>query len=338
MIPTRASSSSAVAKGWNMVSSRARSVLWFVVGVTMTVGLAGVFVGVRTIAAPGSGETTFVPIAPCRLFDYRPAPDNVGPRVGALGPSETSPQQATGAVGDCNVPSTASGVSMNVTIVAPTAASYLTIFPANLTTPPTASNLNWVAGQSPTPNKVDVKLSPTGAFKLFNRNGNVFVLGDVVGYHTNAGLADLQSQLDGLRNQTITFSGYDMQTVGSLNPVLGTANGCPTMWDTATGFLSLPIPLGTTITSVTSDVYPASDFTVDLQRRTSGPSGDLPTTIGTATGVAGIATVTVDITPPAETVGAGERFTIRFDDGEGGMAGAGSGLCSVTVGYRLAGG
>jgi hypothetical protein len=321
-----------------MVPIRPRSVLWFVVGVTMTVALAGVFVGVRTIAAPGAGETTFVPIAPCRLFDYRPAPDNVGQRIGALGPSETNTQQATGAVGNCNVPSTATGVSMNVTIVAPTAASYLTIFPADLATPPTASNLNWVAGQSPTPNKVDVKLSPTGAFKLFNRNGNVFVLGDVVGYHTNTGLADLQSQLDGLRNQTVTFSGFDMQTAGSLSPVLGTANGCPMMWDTAIGFLSLPIPLGATIMSVTADVYPASDFTVDLQRRTSAPNGDVPTTIGTATGAAGIVAVSVDITPPAETVGASERFTIRFDDGEGAAAGAGSGLCSVTVRYRLAGG
>jgi hypothetical protein len=309
--------------------------LWFVVGVTMTVGLAGVFVGVRTIAAPGAGETTFVPIAPCRLFDYRPAPDNVGPRVGALGPSETSPQQATGAVGNCNVPSTATAVSMNVTIVSPTAASYLTIFPANVATPPTASNLNWVAGQSPTPNKVDVKLSPTGAFKLFNRNGNVFVLGDVVGYHTKTGLADLQSQLDGLRNQTITFSGYDMQVVGSLETIIGTANGCASMYDSTIGYLALPIPLGASLTSVTAEVYPIDGFTVDLERRISASNGESATTIGTAMGPVGGATVSVDITPPSETVGAGERFTIRFDDG---AVNFGSGLCSVTVSYRLAGG
>jgi hypothetical protein len=334
MIPTRASSSSAVAKGWNMVSSRARSVLWFVVGVTMTVGLAGVFVGVRTIAAPGSGETTFVPIAPCRLFDYRPAPDNVGPRVGALGPSETSPQQATGAVGDCNVPSTATGVSMNVTIVAPTAASYLTIFPANVATPPTASSLNWVAGQSPTPNKVDVKLSPTGAFKLFNRNGNVFVLGDIVGYHTNTGLADLQSQLDGLRNQTITFSGYDMQVVAGSTTNIGTSNGCAATIGDSSGFLSLPIPLGARLTSVSAEIFPVGGFTVNLERRTSSAGGEAAAAIGTATNAAGgVETVSVDLTPPAETVDAGERFTIRFNHPGSLFT---SGLCSVTVSYRLA--
>jgi hypothetical protein len=192
-----------------------------------------------------------------------------------------------------------------------------------------------VAGQSPTPNKVDVKLSPTGAFKLFNRNGNVFVLGDVVGYHTRTGLADLQSQLDGLRNQTITFSGYDMQVVGSLETIIGTANGCASMYDSTIGYLALPIPLGASLTSVTAEVYPIDGFTVDLERRISASNGESATTIGTAMGPVGGATVSVDITPPSETVGAGERFTIRFDDG---AVNFGSGLCSVTVSYRLAGG
>lgn len=318
-----------------MVSIRLRSTLWFITGVSMTVVLAAVFVAVQTIAAPGADETTFVPIAPCRLFDYRPAPDNVGPRVGALGAGETSPQQVTGAVGHCNIPSTATGVSMNVTIVGPTAASYLTLFPADVTTPPTASNLNWVAGQSATPNKVDVKLSPTGGIKLFNLSGTVFVIGDVIGYYTPTGLADLQSQLDALRNQTVTLSGFDMQTVGSLQNIIGTTNGCAVMYDSTTGYLAVPIPLGATITSVTADVYPSTAFTVDFQRRTSLASGEAAATIGTASGILGSANAVVDITPPAEMVDAGERFMIRFNDG---VASFGAGLCSVTVSYRLPGG
>ena len=79
---------------------------------------------------------------------------------------------------------------MNVTIVNPTAASNLRVHPADTATP-LASNLNWVAGQSPTPNKVDVKLSDGGAVRLFNQNGTVDVVGDVVGYYTDSSLVEL---------------------------------------------------------------------------------------------------------------------------------------------------
>jgi hypothetical protein len=83
---------------------------------------------------------------------------------------------------------------MNVTIVSPTAQSNLRLFPANVSTP-TASNLNWLAGQSPTPNKVDVKLSGDGKIKLYNHAGTVHVLADVVGYYTNSTLQELEKRL-----------------------------------------------------------------------------------------------------------------------------------------------
>ncbi len=50
---------------------------------------------------------------------------------------------------------------------------------------PLASNLNWVPGSPPTPNKVDVKLSATGAISLYNNVGSVSVLADVVGYYAD---------------------------------------------------------------------------------------------------------------------------------------------------------
>ena len=56
-------------------------------------------------------------------------------------------------------------------------------YPADLATPPEASNLNWRAGDPPTPNKVDVKLSPTGAVKILNKYGTVHVIADIVGYY-----------------------------------------------------------------------------------------------------------------------------------------------------------
>jgi hypothetical protein len=83
---------------------------------------------------------------------------------------------------------------MNVTIVNPTAQSNLRVYPADVATP-TASNLNWLPGQSPTPNKVDVKLSSDGKIRLYNHAGTVDVLADVVGYYTNFTLQELAEGL-----------------------------------------------------------------------------------------------------------------------------------------------
>lgn len=92
------------------------------------------------------------------------------------------------------MPTGAVAVAMNVTIVAPTAQSHLRVFPANVALP-NVSSLNWSAGQSPTPNKVDVSLSPGGKIKLYNHSGHVYVLADVVGYYTPDSLTDLEARL-----------------------------------------------------------------------------------------------------------------------------------------------
>ncbi len=143
-------------------------------------------------AAPGDDDATFFPLAPCRLFDTRPAPLTVGTKNTPLGPGEPNvhTQQVTGTNGDCTIPADATGIAMNVTIANPTAQSNLRIYPADTPTP-NASNLNWLPAQSPTPNKVDVKLSPSGAIRLFNQNGTVDVIGDAVGYYSGTSLQEL---------------------------------------------------------------------------------------------------------------------------------------------------
>jgi hypothetical protein len=87
--------------------------------------------------------------------------------------------------GNCNIPADASAVAMNVTAVGGTAGSFLTIWPSDVAPRPLASNLNWVPGSPPTPNKVDVKLSADGKINLFNLQGSVSVLADVVGYYAD---------------------------------------------------------------------------------------------------------------------------------------------------------
>jgi hypothetical protein len=156
----------------------------------------------RADAAPGDVDSTFVPTTPCRLFDLRPAPNTVGPRPTPLGTGDVFTQQVTGSNGNCTgplaIPADAVAVAMNVTAANPTAQSNLRIYPGDLTTVPTVSNLNFTAGQAPVPNKVDVKLSPTGTIKLFNQNGTVSVIGDVVGYYTKSSLVELNTRLTAL--------------------------------------------------------------------------------------------------------------------------------------------
>ncbi|MEM9516463.1 MAG: hypothetical protein AAGA42_16560, partial [Actinomycetota bacterium] len=161
---------------------RVRSVVWLATAALIGAVVAAIVLAAwRVDAAPGDSDATFVPTAGCRAFDYRPAPNQVGPRSTPLGPGEVFSQQITGGVGECvgelAIPADAVGVAMNVTAVDPTAQSNLRLFPADLVEVPLISNLNFSAGQAPFPNKVDVSLSPSGAIKLYNQNGQVSVVG-----------------------------------------------------------------------------------------------------------------------------------------------------------------
>ncbi len=84
--------------------------------------------------------------------------------------------------GNGGVPASgAKAVVVNVTVVNPTAASALTVWPDG-TTRPLASDLNFVPGQT-VPNLVVVKLSATGQIDIFNGVGSTQVIVDVVGWY-----------------------------------------------------------------------------------------------------------------------------------------------------------
>lgn len=143
--------------------------------------------GVVTASASGaSSGSVLVPITPCRLLDTRPAPDHVGERDAALGPNEGVVTAVWGTHGGCTIPPTATGVSLNVTAIEPTASSFLTVYPADAVRPLTA-NLNWIAGQPPTPNAVTAALSADGRLGLYNLAGFVHLTVDVMGYYEAAG-------------------------------------------------------------------------------------------------------------------------------------------------------
>src|SRR5207245_10419616 len=76
-----------------------------------------------------------------------------------------------------------SAVVLNGTATNPTAAGYLTIFPAGGILP-LASNLNFVPGQT-VPNRVVAKVGTNGQVSLFNFTGNTDVVVDVGGWFTD---------------------------------------------------------------------------------------------------------------------------------------------------------
>ena len=128
------------------------------------------------------------PLPPARILDTRRPQD--GP---AVGPGELRPVQVAGRGG---VPPTGvSAVVLNVTVTNPSAASYLTVFPAGVGLP-TASNLNFLAGQT-VPNRVIVPLGAGGGLDLYNAVGTVDVVIDVNGWFTD-GSTVAGSRLSGL--------------------------------------------------------------------------------------------------------------------------------------------
>ncbi len=146
-------------------------------------GTTDVVVDLEGYFAPevtGGTAGGYVPLAPARITDTRSGSGypNAGRTLSAGGRLTI---QVTGAGG---VPS--SGVMaalVNVTVTMTTAASYLTAYPAGATQP-TASNLNWTAGET-VANRVVVPLSSTGQITLYNHAGSTDVVVDVNGYFTN---------------------------------------------------------------------------------------------------------------------------------------------------------
>ena len=123
----------------------------------------------------GSGDL-FHPLTQARILDTRTSPQGSPP--GKVGSNAEMSAEVTGA-GD--VPASgASTVVVNATVTEATAASYLTVFSSDVTTP-LASNLNFAAGQT-VPNLVIVTLGADGNVKVYNAAGEVHVIFDVVGY------------------------------------------------------------------------------------------------------------------------------------------------------------
>jgi hypothetical protein len=142
----------------------------------------------------GYVQDTFIPprfgtpglynaLSPARITDTRPGSGY--PNAGhTLGPGGTLNVQVMGVGGVPNDPvfNPVGAVVLNVTVTAPTRASYLTVWPAG-TARPVASNLDFVAGQT-VANRVIVPVGSSGQVSIYNHAGSADVVVDVAGWFT----------------------------------------------------------------------------------------------------------------------------------------------------------
>lgn len=94
--------------------------------------------------------------------------------LSVIGASLTSPAGA-----DLTVPTTATAVSLNVTVVSPSGAGFITVYPCGVTRP-LASNVNYVAGQV-VPNGVVAPIGSNGKVCFFSSQETDIVV-DVAGW------------------------------------------------------------------------------------------------------------------------------------------------------------
>jgi Fibronectin type III domain len=132
---------------------------------------------------PSSGGSGFTALTPRRVLDTRLGLGAAKAKVGPGG-------QVTWTVPD--LPSGATAVALNVTVTNPSAASYLTVYPAGQPRP-TASNLNFVKAQT-IPNLVIARVGAGNKVTFYNAAGTVDVIADLAGYYapgTGAGYTAL---------------------------------------------------------------------------------------------------------------------------------------------------
>ena len=122
----------------------------------------------------------FVGVTPARLADTRPGGrtiDNTGP-AHTLTANTTLDIQITGRG---NIPTNATAAALNVTVVNPTQAGYLTVYPCGATRPD-ASNLNYTAGQT-IPNSVLTRIGTNGRICVYTDQTTDLII-DINGHFT----------------------------------------------------------------------------------------------------------------------------------------------------------
>jgi hypothetical protein len=163
----------------------------------------------QILALPGVSESTVVTVDPTRVADTRYDIGLVGQVVAGVahkltvtGVIDTYIDATSTKVVKQVVPVGATGVLLNVTVVSPTAAGFLSIRPGSATGVPATAGLNFAPGDV-VPNAITVAVPVTGGnagkidiyYGAGGADAMLHVIVDVVGYTTNTGLIDLTNRL-----------------------------------------------------------------------------------------------------------------------------------------------
>lgn len=142
--------------------------------------------GTNATASPGyiwNVDGEFVPVPPARILDTRL---DASVNNGVVEPVRAGQPRLVDVWGKGGVPN--GGVSaavLNVTVDNPSSAAFLTVYPTTgSNTPPNASNLNFVRGQT-VPNLVVTPIGDGGRVSLYTNSGELNVIVDVVGWITS---------------------------------------------------------------------------------------------------------------------------------------------------------
>ncbi len=165
---------------------------WVALGavIALTVGVLGMPIAQADVTS--GNKPVFVAVSPKRVLDTR---FNVGlsgkfstgvPRLLKITGNVPVAPSGTATV----VPAGATGVVLNVTVVNPSKAGYLSVRPGDATGSPTTSNLNFAAGVT-IPNEVSIGLPTAGGnagkiqiwYQANTAPGTTDVLVDIVGYY-----------------------------------------------------------------------------------------------------------------------------------------------------------
>ncbi|MFI5285603.1 MAG: putative glycoside hydrolase [Candidatus Dormibacteria bacterium] len=216
------------------------------VQVTTTLGVSPLTSATGYIYAPLGN---YVPLQPFRILDTR-ATSCAQCSGGALTAGATRTVQITGLSGlpsgSDPVPSTATALVLNVTAVSGSASSLLTIYP-NGTGRPTASNLNFAAGNV-TANLVTTVLGQSGTsdanreVNVYNAMGTVNVVADVEGYFAAGASTDPTGEFHPMAPVRVC----DTRSSAATNPCRGRE-------------LVGGIPMAVNITSSGSDAIPGTN-------------------------------------------------------------------------------
>ena len=310
---------------------------WAAVGAALAIAA-----GVGGVSWAGATNAQVVPstvaISPCRIMDTRPSPYTVGPRATPLASGTAHTIQVTGSNGNCQIPADAASVLVNVTVVSPGASGFITVYPGGAARP-TASNLNYVAGQNPVPNLVNAALGTSGQLSFYASGGPVDLVADITGYTlasrlTTAQLAQNRWDKDRSKPTTVTvgstpiavaFDGTNMwvanavsNNVSKINPTTNTVTATVDVgsFPYALAFDGTSIWVANGSSGIVSKVNPSTNAVVATVTLGSTPYG--LAFDGTSIWVANRNSDTVSKINPktdavTDTVNVGRPFGVVFD-------------------------